>query len=605
MSKEVFNIDSKKYPILDRFAHEIGVGRTVTVNGRDKEIAQLRSYLNRPVVSNALLLGGAGTGKTAMVEHYAAAYSPANEHVIELDVVNMAENGRDQFNAFLKRSMDEVIQIQKENNINFAIFVDEFHVVAMNGGTDAIKPILARSGQTGIRFIAATTDEEYFEYIKPNQALDQRLQPIKLSEPSDEEMLPILRSTVQYYAPDMNELFTDAILKRVILYGKYQPAMFQPRKSILFIDALIGDYRALGIEPSIARLNELLEITTGIKANWRTDIDKVVKHVKRRVKGQDAAINIMKDSLNVSVAGINDPGKPMGSFLFSGTTGVGKTELTRALAEAIFGSERAMLRFDMSEYQTQDSVSIFQERVTIGLTKRPYVILLFDELEKAHVGIRNLLLQLLDDGRLSDKYGRQVSGLNAYIIMTTNLGAGTLNYVANNDSDVRQYQPLLFADLSVDLSPEFLGRLSAIVPFQPLSNHILIQIAQLRITELSKRIRAKYGIPISLSGEKYTIPDGYSMDSFSTNKVLGYIVVDHVVKNANNGGGRSVARRIESEIASSVATWLNTHPKAYKTYSEIRLSVEGKMVLDDKFDSEGTAHIKIEPILRKEGGSIK
>lgn len=595
MSKNKLKIDGKSFPLLARFGNEMGLGKVISVDNREDKIRELRSAMARPVIANAMLLGEAGTGKTAIVEYFANKYTSEDEHVIELDVVTMAQNGRDQFNAFLKRTMDEVIALQESIHQVLYIFIDEFHVVAMNGGTDAIKPILARSGIMGVHMIVATTDDEYFDYIKPNPALDQRLQPIKLNEPSDEEMLPILRNTVAFYEPEIQELFPDNILKQIIAFGKYQPDMFQPRKSILFIDALIGDYRALGVKPTMAHLNERLTSATGIHADWDVDVDKVVRGLAKRVKGQDAALEIMRDSLNVAVANIQDPTKPMGSYLFAGTTGTGKTELVKALSVGLFGTERALQRYDMSEYQTQASVEVFQERVTTGLTKRPYTILLFDELEKAHDGVRNLLLQLLDDGRMSNKYGRQISGLNAYVIMTTNLGASVLADVANKDADVREYRDLLFSDLAISLSPEFLGRLTEIVPFQPLSNKILTDIAMMRIKELNQRIYRKHGVRLQLVNETYELPDGFLQTSFTVNKVLAYLVADRVKRDANNGGGRAVARRIESEVASVVAAFLNKHPNAYKSFDYISLSVEGKMVLDDRFDAEGSARIKVTP----------
>lgn len=595
MSKNKLKIDGKSFPLLARFGNEMGLGKVISVDNREDKIRELRSAMARPVIANAMLLGEAGTGKTAIVEYFANKYTSEDEHVIELDVVTMAQNGRDQFNAFLKRTMDEVIALQESIHQVLYIFIDEFHVVAMNGGTDAIKPILARSGIMGVHMIVATTDDEYFDYIKPNPALDQRLQPIKLNEPSDEEMLPILRNTVAFYEPEIQDLFPDNILKQIIAFGKYQPDMFQPRKSILFIDALIGDYRALGVKPTMAHLNERLTSATGIHADWDVDVDKVVRGLAKRVKGQDAALEIMRDSLNVAVANIQDPTKPMGSYLFAGTTGTGKTELVKALSVGLFGTERALQRYDMSEYQTQASVEVFQERVTTGLTKRPYTILLFDELEKAHDGVRNLLLQLLDDGRMSNKYGRQISGLNAYVIMTTNLGASVLADVANKDADVREYRDLLFSDLAISLSPEFLGRLTEIVPFQPLSNKILTDIAMMRIKELNQRIYRKHGVRLQLVNETYELPDGFLQTSFTVNKVLAYLVADRVKRDANNGGGRAVARRIESEVASVVAAFLNKHPNAYKSFDYISLSVEGKMVLDDRFDAEGSARIKVTP----------
>lgn len=595
MIKTKLNIDSQKYPLLSQFAEEKGTYDTGTVQNREREIADLKANLARPIVSNTLLLAGPGTGKTALVEWYTISETTDNEHVLELDVEAMSEKGQDQFTANLKKSMDEVISLQKDTGVQLIIFIDEFHVVPMKGGTDAIKPILARSGQLGIRFVGATTDEEYFDYIKPNQALDQRLQPLKLNEPSDAEMLPILRNTVMFHAPELDHLFTDRILKRIIEYGKYQPAMFQPRKSILFVDALIGKYRGLHIKPSTKVINEQLYNVTGVKADWKTDIDQVVKKLESKVKGQDDAIARMRDSLNVSVAGLQDPTKPMGSFLFAGTTGTGKTELTRTLASALFGTERAMQRYDMSEYQTQESVQLFQDRITRGLTKQPYTILLFDELEKSHPGVRNLLLQLLDDGRMSDRYGRQISGLNAYIIMTTNLGATVLKDIADNEGNVNEYKRLLFAELAVSLKPEFLGRLTEIVPFQPLGNQTLTQIADLRIKDLSNRTYRKFGVKIKLSSQTIDLPDGYETRDFKANKVLAYIVADKVVRNANSGGGRAVARRIESEVASQVATFLNKNPHAYKKYDYLTLSIQGKMVIEDVYDKNGSASIKVTP----------
>lgn len=602
MVKE-FRVNPDTYPVLGRFAQQMGLGDVVKIQNREAEVNALRAAMSRPVISNAMMLGGAGTGKTAIVEYFAANYAKRNEVTFELDVVSMAQNGRDEFNAYLKMAMDEVQKIQKRTNVIFDIFIDEFHVVAMNGGTDAIKPILARSGSLNVHIIAATTDEEYFEYIKPNQALDQRMQPIKLAEPSDAEMLPILRSTVKHYAPEMNQYFSDRLLRRIISYGKFQPEFFQPRKSILIVDTLIGDFRAFGTIPTIPHLNKRIEMITGAKPDWSMNIDDVVRLLKSRVKGQDAAIETMKNSLTVSVAGLQDPTRPMGSFLFTGTTGTGKTELARTLASAVFGTEKAMMRFDMSEFQTKESVEDFQEKITTRLTKNPYTILLFDELEKAHSGVRNLLLQLLDDGRMTNRYGRQVNGLNAYIIMTTNLGAETIGSAANRDDDVREVKSLLFAELAITLAPEFLGRISAIVPFQPLSNQVLAEITKLRFAELNKRTYRKYGVKLKMGPEQFELMDGFKSTTFKTPKLVAYLVADHVKKDANAGGGRAIANRMYEEVAPKVAALVKNTSKPHLKYDYLEVSVTGKLVLENKYDAEGTAEIQVKPHVRKKSPS--
>ena len=605
MNKQAVRIDSSRYPVVAQFSREMGLTKSVPVQGRDAELKELILNLHRPVISSPMLLAQPGTGKTALVEFYAQYHTQDNEHVLELDVVSMAEHGRDRFNALLKRAMDEIIKLQQEIHQILNVFIDEVHVVVQNGGTDAIKPILARSGQMGIRLIVATTDEEYFDYIKPNLALDQRLQPIKMSEPSDEEMLPILRNTVKFNAPEMNEMFSDALLKKAIEYGRYQPSTYQPRKSILYIDRLIGKYRAFGEKPTMAGLNDVLESATGIRVDWKVDIDRLVTNVKKKVKGQDAALKTMSDSLNISVAGLNDPGKPMGSYLFVGSSGTGKTELSRTLAKELFGSEKAMQRFDMSEYQTDESVVTFQDRVTTALISRPYTILLLDEFEKANTGVRNLMLQLLDDGRMSDRYGRQISGLNAYIIMTSNLGAETLKNIAENDGDVSDYTKLLMSDLQINLSPEFLGRLSAVVPFQPLGNGTLAEIAEIRFKDLDRRIYTKYGIRLVLKKEDYELPDGYSQGTVTVNKVLAYIVANGVERSSNNGGGRLIARRIEQEVAAVVSEYINKHPNPKESILGLQVSVTGKMILDDRYDSEGSARLQVSPIKKKKQNNVK
>lgn len=582
-------IDATTYPVLSRYGRLMGQDGTLPVIGRDAELKELRANLARPLVGNVLLLGDAGVGKTAIVESYATFIAPKKKkYVYEIDLIAMAERGADSFNALLKNLVDEVQRLDHESSYDYILFMDETHSLPKLGATDAIKPVLARGA---VRIIGATTYEEYVTYIKPNQALDRRFQQLVIDAPDKRTIVKILRQILNRKAPTVTHSVSDGLLFKIVDYGKYQPAMSQPNKSIDLLDAMIGDHIEFNTPLNKALLNEKLSRKTGVQADWDVDIDTVIKNAKHRVRGQDVAIDLIRDNLEIATAGLQDPTRPMGSFLFVGSTGVGKTELVKSLASSLFGTEDAMIRFDMSEYQTIESVPLFQERVSNALLQRPYTILLLDEMEKGHPGTRDLLLQILDDGRLSDQYGRQISALNAYIVMTSNLGVDTITDAASNDADVRQYQRLLFSELALQLRPEFLGRISAIVPFTSLSPKTLVSITRIHMAKLQKMLKSK-GVQLAFESEKSSFIDVFYNETVTTYRLFDYLVRDNVSKDPNQGGGRALNNRINAEVIAPIASLLNRDPSV----SVISIGVSGKMVSDDLFDSRGNAHVVVRKI---------
>lgn len=284
--------------------------------------------------------------------------------------------------------------------------------------------------------------------------------------------------------------------------------------------------------------------------------------------GQDLAIRMLMARLNVSLANLTDDTKPQGSFLFSGATGVGKTELAKALAFCLFGSERSMIRFDMSEYAEENMLSVFRERLTEKVWANPYSVILLDEIEKGHSSVTRLLLQVLDDARLSNRHGREVVFNNAYIILTTNVGQEAFETIAKinrdeHDEDLTEYMDVIIKALrSADgFPPELINRFDTIVPFNPLNENSRRTIAKIQLKKLYDTIYRKHGIEIH-----------YSTD------VIKYLIDENGDNKTIAGGGRGVKRLIERDITAPVASFINANPNV----KHIGITTSGYARVDDK-----------------------
>ncbi len=479
-------------------------GKLDPVIGRDREIDRLISILARRSKNNPCLVGEPGVGKTAIVEGLAARIAagnvPASLHgkrvlALSLGPLVAGTKYRGEFESRVKRILDEV----KRSARDVILFVDELHTLVGAGAAEGapldlssmIKPELARGD---LQCIGATTFDEYRKYVESDPALERRFQPVMVEETSVDETIAILAGLQERYGHHHHVVFDpDAIEAAAQLAARYIADRFLPDKAIDLIDEAAASVALANkgeVElPRVTREDVAAVVTrwTGIpqtaltvsQANRLLDLEKTLGE---RVIGQERAIATVSDAVRRARAGLHDPRKPLGSFLFRGPSGVGKTELAKALAEALFGSEAALVRIDLSEFTEQHSVSRLlgappgyaghdePGQLTEPVRRRPYCVVLFDELEKAHPDVASVLLQILDDGRVTDAKGRAIDFRHALIILTTNL----------DDDEL----PLAFRS-------ELLNRIDAIVPFKKLHLKEIESIVAIHVEALAQRLGAR------------------------------------------------------------------------------------------------------------------
>ena len=502
---------------------EARMGRLDPVIGRDAEINRMIQILSRRTKNNPCLLGEPGVGKTALAEGLARRIVSGDvpeelldQRILSLDIAGMVAGTkyRGEFEERIRKVLDEV---KRAGNI--ILFLDELHTVvgagSAEGAVDAsniIKPSLSRGE---LRLIGATTLAEYRKYIEKDAALERRFQPINVSEPTPQATLAILRGLRQRYETHHGLSITDEALSAAVsLSVRFLPGRFLPDKAIDLMDeaaALVhmeggsGNHRVTAEDIAV-----VVSAWTGILATRLTeDEGEKLLHMEetlgRRVVGQQEAVRALSRAIRRGRVGLKDPRRPIGSFLFLGPTGVGKTELCKALAEVLFEDEKALLRFDMSEYMERHTVSrligsppgyVGHEeggQLTEKVRRRPYSVVLFDEMEKAHEDVWNLMLQILDDGCITDAQGRTVDFRNTVIVMTGNVGAkglsdpGTRLGFWPGEKD-RKGEEIVMEELKRTFRPEFLNRVDEIILFQSLTEEQLREVGRRMLTALSQRM---------------------------------------------------------------------------------------------------------------------
>ena len=569
----------------------LGVGQRKFVN-RDNIVNLIQATLNRNEVSNVALLGDAGVGKTTIVMMAAEALADWEFYEVNVSLMSSGEDGSVQMASRLTKLFDEVQLYQKNNNKELVLFLDEFHAIMKisPAALEAIKPVLANSGRRGLRLIVATTYEEYDQYIRGNQALHERLEVIKVPELTSDETIGALGLYLKAYLP--NERIDNSLLRRIVnITNKVQPSQSQPRKSVRLLDAVVGYHTTFGVPLSDQLLSKIVKASLGVNIDWQVNSGETEVYLNRRVFDQPVAVKSVVNRLYISSAELNDNTRPRGSFLFTGPTGVGKTELAKALATWVYGAEESMVRFDMSEYSNPDSVDLLRDRVTSALWQNPSCILLYDEIEKACKECSTLLLQVLDDARLTDRHGKEISFKDCFIIITTNVGADVYAELnrkyAENSSDfsingaealLKEYYPLIereLRDTENGFPAELLGRLDAISPFSAISFATRRKIADAQLKKLAKQVYDNHGVTLHFD-----------------KRVMEYIVREGVKTNdANSGGGRTLRRKIDQDITGKIAKALVN----YKHVSDLAVIVEGKMAIESKFtiDVDSSAQIKV------------
>ena len=534
-------------PIIDKYGKDLTeyakLGKLDPVIGRTCYTERILEILCRRLKNNPCLIGEPGVGKTAIVEGLAQKVCSdnvpdvlRNKRVISVDMVSMIAGAkyRGDFEERLKSLMDEVIKSE-----NIILFIDEIHTIVGAGGAEGaidasniLKPLLARGE---LQCIGATTLNEYRKYIEKDSALERRFHPIFIEEPSKEESESILRGIREKYESYHEVVITDdALVAAVELSDRYLTDRFLPDKAIDLIDeassrkkismasAIVARDLKLNDSGFVRPVVDREDIANVISTITKIPIDKISeteieklldleKIIHKRVIGQDDAVNAIVKAVKRSRVGFRDVRRPIGSFIFLGPTGVGKTELSKALAEALFNDENAIIRIDMTEYMEKHSVSKligsppgyvgFEDggQLTEKVRRNPYSIVLFDEIEKAHPDVFNILLQILDDGRLSDSKGRVVDFKNTIIIMTSNVGTDLIkkqNYIGFNkkagDTSKNEYLKMkedILHSMKEVFKPEFLNRIDEIVVFQKLTAEDLYKITNIMVDDLCKRAK--------------------------------------------------------------------------------------------------------------------
>lgn len=577
---------SALYPKLAKYSDPLKSPEREIV-GREYEISQLMAAMSRPELCNALLLAPPGSGKTALVQ--AAMVVDSKRVYLEVDLARMISglSTPDEMAALLKGLFDEAERFSVEEQVELVLFIDEFHQVVQlsSASVEALKPVLAASGSRGIRVIAATTFDEFHKYVAPNQPLMERLQRINVSPPDQRTTIEILKGMARRYEVE-DQFYDDHLFELIYDYtNRYIPASTQPRKSILVLDSMVGWHRYSGRPMDRALLADVLMESTNVNVAFSVDAVKIKQQLDSAVFSQDFATSVVAKRLQLCVADLNDKTKPMSSFLLTGSTGTGKTELTKQLAKLLFGDDqRHLIRFDMSEFAREESLDLFRSELTKRVWDMGHAVLLFDEIEKAASAITRVLLQVLDDGRLSDDNGRQVSFLNTYIVLTTNAGSEIYETIAQyNVDDSGSGKELLekMKEIRRSISttqgdnkfpPELLGRIDAIVPFQPLSRETQRKIVKNKLREMRREIMVKHGVRVEIA-----------------ERVLQYLIDDHGDTDSNAGGARAAISKMTEEVTTSLAAFINAHP-----YERVlRVDVRGTMRSEDKGLRKSDSYVEV------------
>src|SRR5579875_82794 len=480
---------------------EARAGRLDPVVGRNEEVERVVSILARRSKNNPVLIGEPGVGKTAVIEGLAQRIVSGNippalrdKRVLALSLGPLVAGTkyRGEFEGRVKRILDEI----KRSSRDVILFIDELHTLVGAGAAEGsldlssmIKPELARGE---LQCIGATTFDEYRKHIESDAALERRFQPVMIDEPTIDQTIAILRALRSRYAQHHNvEIGDEALEAAAQLSARYIADRRLPDKAIDLIDEAAAS-AALAAAGTRARVGSshvaaVVSRWTGIPQGSLTEAQSrrllaLETILSRRVIGQENAVRSVAEAIRRARAGLKDPRRPVGGFIFVGPSGVGKTELARALAHELFGSDDALVRLDMSEYTESHTISRLlgappgyaghdePGQLTEPIRRRPYSVVLFDEIEKAHPDVIALLLQILDDGRVTDAKGRTIDFRHALIVITSNL-----------DPD----------ELSSMLRPELLDRIDEVVTFNPLGFNEIERIVDLQLEQVRARIAGR------------------------------------------------------------------------------------------------------------------
>ena len=511
------------------------------VVGREVEIERVVQILSRRKKNNPILIGEPGVGKSAIVEGLAlriqagAAGALEGKRIITLDLASMVAGTtyRGQFEERMKNVLSEL-----QNHPEVILFIDEIHTIIgagnASGSLDAaniLKPALARGE---VQCIGATTTAEYAKSIEKDGALERRFQKVVVRPTTSEETLDILMRLSHHYAQYHHVVYPQEVLKACVsMSERYLTDRAFPDKAIDVMDEagarsharqqakgeLEGEAYTITTDDIAGVVSMMSGVPVQRVATAETERLRTMGDVlRRKIIGQDKAVETVVRAIQRSRLGLRDPKRPIGTFFFLGQTGVGKTYLAQCLAEELFGSKDAMIRFDMSEYMEKHAVSLLVGappgyiahedggKLTEAVRRKPYSIVLFDEIEKAHPDIFNVLLQVLDEGRLTDRQGHVVDFKNTIIVLTSNVGTRQLQEFGggvgfgSGEMSQKEMNKTLIKALQKQFPPEFVNRIDNVVTFEPLSRETINQIVRIEIGQLQQRMKTQ-GHQLSVTPE--------------------------------------------------------------------------------------------------------
>ena len=585
-----------KEQLLNQYARNLtraaANGELEPLIGRRAEIDAMIRVLGKKTKNNPLLIGEPGVGKSALAEGLAARIARGDvppilrdTQICALDMAQMIAGSK--YRGEFEERIKKVLSCVQEMG-NVILFIDEMHTLigagsSSEGGMDAaniLKPALARGE---VRVIGATTYKEYRKYVEKDAALARRFQRIDVREPDRDETLRILSGLRERYEDYHHvTIADDALTAAVELSARYVTDRCMPDKAIDLIDEAASMAKIAGwtqensgeIVIHSAEVAKVVAQWTGVPvervgADDQQDILNLERTLKRRIVGQDEAISSIARALRRSRAGLGDPTRPLGVFMLLGPSGVGKTELCKALSEALFGSEEALIRIDMSEYSEEATASRLigsppgyvghgeGGQLTDAVLKRPYSVVLFDEIEKAHPKIFSLLLQLLDDGQLTDSVGRKVNFKNTIVVMTSTAGVSfDMEKRLGFASGAEAHDPgkAILAQVKQTFRPEFLGRIDELIVMHSLTKEDGACIAALMLGRIAQQL-GRQGIMLEYDDGVPALLAGEGVDAMSGARNLRRVIARRVedplsdlLLTGSHAGERIVLHALGSEI---------------------------------------------------------
>ena len=562
-------------------------GKLDPVVGRDTEIARVIEILGRRKKNNPMLIGEPGVGKSAIVEGIALRIasgdiSPvlAKKRIISLDIASVVAGTK--YRGDFEKRLKAIIK-EAQTDPDLILFIDEFHTIVGAGGASGsldaanmLKPALARGE---LQCVGATTMDEFTKIVEKDGALDRRFQKIVVEPTDPDETLEILRHLKSHYEEFHHITYTDDALEAAVrLTDRYITDKSLPDKAIDALDEA-GSMVRLNLarkkgSPSVVTAEDIASVVskmTGIPAGRVAESEgnrilKMSQRLKSRIIGQDSAIDTVVRAIQRGRAGLKDPHRPIGTFLFFGPTGVGKTQLARSLAEYLFDSEENMVRIDMSEYMEKFSVSRligappgyvgYEEggQLSERVRRKPYCVVLLDEIEKAHPDIFNLLLQVMDEGRLTDSNGRTVDFKNTIVIMTSNVGSREVEEYGNGIGFATAGRKLeddrknvVAKAVKKAFPPEFINRVDEQVYFNSLTREDIERIIDIELKDLKARaLEAGYRITVTPSAKRFVAEAGYdpaygarplkrAITRYIEDPVSEFIISDRVLTSRQKG----------------------------------------------------------------------